>query len=117
MDSTAPETAGLIEEVKKAFRADDADQVRALLARHPGLKARINEPIGPFESPAIASARSREMLDVLLDAGADINARSRWWAGGFGLLDSASPELAAYAIERGAVVDAHAAARLGMMDR
>jgi len=47
----------------------------------------------------------------------DINARSRWWAGGFGLLDSADPELATYAIERGAVVDAHAAARLGLMDR
>ena len=57
------------------------------------------------------------MLDVLLEAGADLNAKSRWWAGGFGLLDWASPELAAYAIERGAVVDVHAAARLGMMDR
>jgi ankyrin repeat protein len=54
------------------------------------------------------------MLDVLLDAGADLNAKSRWWAGGFGLLHSASPELAAYAIERGALVDAHAAARLGL---
>src|SRR3989442_550496 len=29
----------------------------------------------------------------------------------------ASPELAAYAIERGAVVDVHAAARLGMMEK
>ena len=57
------------------------------------------------------------MLDVLLDAGADLNAKSRWWAGGFGLLDWAAPELATYAIERGAVVDVHAAARLGMMDR
>ncbi len=28
-----------------------------------------------------------------------------------------APKLAAYAIERGAVVDVHAAARLGMMDR
>jgi ankyrin repeat protein len=57
------------------------------------------------------------MLDALLDAGADINARSQWWAGGFGLLDSASPELAAYAIERGATLTVHAAARLGMLDR
>jgi Ankyrin repeats (3 copies)/Ankyrin repeat len=53
----------------------------------------------------------------LLEAGADLNAKSRWWAGGFGLLDWASPEVAAYAIERGAVVDVHAAARLRMMDR
>jgi ankyrin repeat protein len=57
------------------------------------------------------------MLDVLLAAGADINAKSRWWAGGFGLLHSASPELAAYAIERGAIVDVHAAARLGLLDK
>jgi hypothetical protein len=57
------------------------------------------------------------MIDVLLAAGADVNARSQWWAGGFGLLHTADPELAAYAIERGAVVDVHAAARLGRLDR
>src|SRR5439155_6999355 len=57
------------------------------------------------------------MLDVLLAGGADINAKSRWWAGSFGLLDSASPDLAAYAIERGAQVTAHAAARLGLIDK
>jgi ankyrin repeat protein len=56
------------------------------------------------------------MLDALLEAGADINGRSRWWAGGFGLLDLAQPEVATYAIERGATVDAHAAARLGLTD-
>jgi hypothetical protein len=117
MDALQPETLKLVDEVKAAFAADDAARVRAILGRHPQLKALINEPVGPFDSPAIVSACSREMLDVLLDAGADINARSRWWAGGFGLLDSAGPELAAYAIERGAIVDAHAAARLGMMDR
>jgi ankyrin repeat protein len=80
-------------------------------------KAKINEPIAAFDSPAIIHVRSREMLDALLEAGADINGRSRWWAGGFGLLDSASPELAAYAIEHGAIVTAHAAARLGMLDK
>jgi len=57
------------------------------------------------------------MLEALLEAGADINARSKWWAGGFGLLDQASPEVAASAIKRGAVVTVHAAARLGMIDR
>ena len=106
-----------VDALKVALAADDADRVRALLHRHPQLKALINEPGGSFDSPAIVDVRSREMLDALLEAGADINARSRWWAGGFGLLDSADPELAAYAIERGAVVDAHAAARLGMLDR
>jgi ankyrin repeat protein len=117
MDARGPGTLKLVDEVKTAFAADDADRVRAILERHPQLKALINEPVGPFDSPAILNVCSTKMLDVLLEAGADINARSRWWAGGFGLLDSASPELAAYAIERGALVDVHAAARLGMMDR
>ncbi len=107
----------IIEQIKTAFRKDDAASVGELLARHPELKSKINEPLADFDSPAILGARSREMLDVLLEAGADINAKSRWWAGGFGLLHSASPELAAYAIERGAIVDVHAAARLGMLEK
>jgi len=64
----------------------------------------------------ITAVRSRAMLDVLLEAGADINARSRWWAGGFGLLDHADPQLAAYALSHGAVLTVHAAARLGMRE-
>src|SRR5205814_5375755 len=102
---------------KQAFAEHDAALFRRLLERHPELKARINEPLGPFDAPAITLARSREMLDVLLDAGADINAKSRWWAGGFGLLHQAEPDLAAYAIQRGALVDIHAAARLGILER
>ena len=107
----------VIEQAKQAFHRDDAAAVRDLLDRHPELKAHINEPIAGFDSPAITCVRSKAMLDVLLDAGADINAKSRWWAGGFGLLHSAKPELAAYAVQRGAIVDAHAAARLGMLDK
>jgi ankyrin repeat protein len=117
MGYAAPEAENSLERIKTAFRADDHVQVRKLLDRHAELKERINDPVGPFESPAVVNVRSRPMLDVLLDAGADINARSRWWAGGFGLLDSANPDLAAYALARGAVLDAHSASRLGLMDR
>src|SRR5436190_11419941 len=93
------------EQAGQAFRNDDAARFRELLDAHPELKARVNDPTGEFDSPAIVRVRSREMLDVLLAAGADINAKSRWWAGGFGLLHSAAPELASYAIQRGAQVD------------
>ena len=103
--------------VHDAFSADDSPAVRGLLEKYPVLKAHINDPSDEFGSPAITRVRSRGMLDVLLDAGADIDRRSNWWAGGFGLLDCASPELAAYAIERGATITAHAAARLGMFDK
>src|SRR6266850_1264737 len=111
------ENCEVINGFRKAIAEDDAASFRQLLERHPHLKSRINDPVCAFDSPVITMARSREMLDVLLEAGADINARSRWWAGGFGILDSAKPDLAAYAIERGAIVDAHAAARLGMLAR
>jgi ankyrin repeat protein len=106
-----------VEELKQAFRSGKAAAVKQILDRHAELKAKINDPIGPFDSPAIVNARSPEMLEVLLAAGADLNAKSNWWAGGFGLLHGASRDLADYAIKRGAVVDVHAAARLGMLDR
>jgi hypothetical protein len=116
IEHLGPDERRIVAEAMQAFDADEAARVRDILDRHPVLRTMVNEPLGPFDSPAIIRVRSREMLDVLLDAGADINGRSRWWAGGFGVLDCASPDLAAYAIERGATVDIHAAARLGLID-
>lgn len=101
----------------KAFKDQDAGRLRQLLNRYPEFKAKINDPIGDFGSPAITHACTPELLDVLLEAGADINAKSNWWAGGFALVHSAKPDLARYAVERGAIVDVHAAARLGMFDK
>src|SRR5215510_9592453 len=103
------EDPNLHEQFKEAWAREDAGSFKQLLDTHPELKKKINEPVAAFDAPIITQVRSRAMLDVLLDAGADINARSRWWAGGFGLLDSASPELSAYAIERGAILDIHSA--------
>lgn len=105
------------QEIHRAFAKNDAEAVRAILQRNPEFKTRINDPIGPFDTPAVCCAKDRRMLDVLLEAGADINAKSQWWAGGFCLLDFANDDLAHYAIERGARIEAHAAARLGLMDR
>jgi hypothetical protein len=106
--------------IKAALHADDAAQLSEVIERHPELKEHINDPVFDFDSPAIVQAAgrgNRRVMDVLLGAGADINARSRWWAGSFGVLDSANKKLAAYLIRRGAVVDVNAAARLGMLDK
>jgi len=106
------------EQAHRAFANDDAAALRQILAAHPELKALLHEPIKEcFGAPPITLARSPAMLDVLIEAGANLNAKSQWWAGGFGLLHTAKPELAHYAIERGARVDIHAAARLGLMDK
>jgi ankyrin repeat protein len=100
----------------KAFHEDDAAGLGKLFNLHPELKTMVSQPMGDFGMAPVTCVRSAAMLDVLLDAGADINAVSKWWAGGFRLLDLAEPELAAYAIKRGAVVTAHSAARLGLLD-
>jgi ankyrin repeat protein len=112
----------LLSRLRSAILAGDTAEVSALLDSNPELRARLNEgdPQFHFGATSVILAvgkRNREMIDLLLRAGADINARSNWWAGSFGVLDGCAPELAPFLIERGAKVDAHSAARLGMPDR
>jgi len=104
-------------EIHEAFNRQDAAEVRRLLEKHPALRQRINDPVLAFNSPAIvACARDAAMVRVLLEAGADPNRRSEWWAGGFHALYSATGEAADRLIAAGAVMDACAAAHLGRAD-
>ena len=110
------------EALSAAIKSDKAEQVREVLKRHAALKTRINEPLPnyDFDMPAIVAAagrQNREVVDALLDFGANVDERTRWWAGSFGVLDMANEELARHLIARGARVDIHAAARLNMPDR
>ncbi len=106
-----------LDDFKTALRKDDAPAAAEILAANPDIKARLNDRSGDFGSPVLCNVRSRAMFDVLHSAGADLNSKSDWWAGGFGFLHTAEPDLALYAIERGAAVDAHAAARLGLFEK
>jgi len=104
-----------------AVHANDDAQVAQLLQQHPELKSKLNDSLPGFDfggTALLAAVRwaNRKMVDILLAAGADINQRSHWWAGSFGVLDD-DRDLAPYLIERGAILDAHAAARLGMFDQ
>jgi len=101
---------------KMAVVEGNVDQVRQLLQSHPDLISIINEPIFGFKSPAAHVARSNlELLDLLLRHGADLNARTSWEKGGFGVLEQVNPDEAAPLIARGARIDVWAAANLGMM--
>jgi ankyrin repeat protein len=107
--------------LSRAVCANNAARVSAVLEQYPGLKSHLDDPLpdGAFGGTALLAAvhhSNRDMVDVLLGAGADVNARSHWWAGSFGVLDD-DHGLASFLIDRGAIVDVHAAARLGMMDR
>ena len=103
------------------------ETVKNLLASDQRLAAQVDAPWFSFDAPAIvfaAASGNRELIDILLDAGADIDAKSRWWAGGTSALHHATGsmlnydrELAEYLIERGATIDAHAAAGLDMSEQ
>jgi hypothetical protein len=108
-----------LERFVDALHHQNVDEVRQLLASYPEVRAAINEPISYFESRPVARAtKNLPLLDVLLEYGADLNLKSAWWAGGFGLLEHGiTPAEAAPLIVRGAQVDVFAAAHLGMFDR
>jgi ankyrin repeat protein len=110
------------EELRVAVTDQDANRLRKLLAKQPDLRAKINDPLQDYGFGlnalfAAVQRSDRETIDVLLQAGADINKRSDWWAGGFGVMDDCDPSLVEFLTERGAVIDAHAASRLGLMQR
>jgi ankyrin repeat protein len=106
------------EALVSAVRATDVDAARRLLERHTDLRGRLNEPApglgfgATFLEPAVRQG-SRAMVDLLVEFGADVNVKSHWWAGGFGPLDVCSPEFAPFLVERGALLTAYAASRLG----
>ena len=107
---------------KAAVCDSDAARVKQILENHPELRAAINDPLPDYGFGlnalyAAVQRSDRATIDVLLQAGANINQRSDWWAGSFGVMDDCHPNMVDFLVERGAVVDAHAAARLGMMGR
>jgi hypothetical protein len=97
-------TKSPLEQFDIAVREGDAARARELLTRHAHIRARINEPRFDYNSPAIHQAKQDlALVDVLLEHGADINARSTFWAGGFGILEwNLNLEQARPLIERGA---------------
>ncbi len=107
-----------------AVENGDAQAVKNLLTSNQKLTSQIDTPWFSFDAPAIvfaAASGNRELIDVLLDAGADIDVKSSWWAGGTSALQHTAGsmlnynrELAEYLIEQGATIDAHAAAGLDM---
>jgi hypothetical protein len=102
--------------------SNDAARVRDVLKQYPELRANIDDPLPDYAFGiqalyAAVQRSNRAIIDLLLSAGADIRKRTDWWAGGFGVLDDCDPSLVEFLVERGAVVDAHAAARLGWMPK
>ena len=111
-------TGSPLEQFDSAVREGDTERARELLEKHGDIRARINEPRFDFDSPAIHQAKKNlGLVDVLIEYGADINARSKFWAGGFGILEwDLTLEQARPLIDRGARITPWAAAGLGLYD-
>ncbi len=67
------------QQFKQAVARGDLAGLRRLSGESPELKSRIDDPLFGFDAPAIVSAAAqgkREVIETLLELGADINARS-----------------------------------------
>lgn len=103
-----------LEQWVAAVKAGDVARARELLEADREIAAAVNAPLFEFKTTAaMASARNLEMLDLLLAYGADINAKSDWEYGGFGILEQVTPAEAEALLGRGAKLDVWAASHLG----
>ena len=97
-----------------AVKSRKADEVDQLLQKNQSLRDNINECWFDFDSPAIVNANNSEaVIKILLKHGANINQRTDWWAGSFGVLDGAPTEMVPFLVDRGAKFDIHSAAEHG----
>ena len=112
---TTPGLPGItpMQQMHDAMHRCDARAVRLLLSDHAEFRPLLNAPLFPFNAPAIvANADNVDMLEVLLEFGADPNGRSEWWAGPFHALHVATGDAAQRLLAAGAIPDACAAANL-----
>lgn len=109
-----------MEALAAALKTRQAAAVAGVLSRFPSVKARLDQPLpgGDFGATALIVAvqqANRELVDLLLASGANINQRSHWWAGGFHVLED-DHGLADFLLARGATLDAKSASQLGRLD-
>ena len=112
-----------LESLFTAIRAGDTSGVRTLLDAQPDWAGAFDPNEWCCRGTALGVAvgtGAPDLVELLLDRGADPNQKSAWWAGGFSPLDSVQPAdrdwLVPLLIERGARVDAFSASRHGRME-
>ena len=105
-----------VQAFRDAVTRGDVERVRGLLATA-HVRSRVNDPMFAFgQRAAHISANNRQLLTMLIDAGADLNMKSDWENGPYTVLDRADEGAARYLLERGATLTPNVAARLGWFD-
>lgn len=105
-----------IEAFADAVSHGDVSTVRRLLGL-PHVRERVNAPMFSFgRRAAHVAATQTPLLEVLIDAGADLNLKSEWENGPYTVLDQATEHTARFLLSRGATLTPNVAARLGWID-
>ena len=104
-----------LEQFKTAIIADDVTSTAAAL-QHAEVCDEISNGMFAYERPPLLEARSPEMVDLLLAAGADIGKMCEFWSQGF-WLEEVPSEVSEHLLVRGAVPSIHAATALGLTAR
>jgi len=118
LESRAVDALPPVEQFKRAVERGDAAALRQVLQRHASARAAINETMFAFGGTALTSTGDGnvDVVDVLLEFGADPNRKSDWWAGGFHPLHGATGVVAERLLAAGAIPDACGAANIDRLD-
>lgn len=118
IESRAVEALPPVEQFKRAVERGDAAALRNVLQKHASARATINQTMFEFGGTALTSTAGGnvEVVDVLLEFGADPNRKSDWWAGGFHPLYGATGVVAEHLLAAGAIPDACGAANIDRLD-
>ncbi|HEY0868400.1 MAG TPA: ankyrin repeat domain-containing protein [Fimbriimonas sp.] len=114
------EMPDLLDRFRRCIDELDAKTLDRLLREHRSVRRRLNDPLFAFDAPALVTLAGREgaeaVLRTLVAHGADPNARSQWWAGGFGPLELAAASNRSVLVELGAEYDVWSAAAHGNLE-
>lgn len=106
-----------VDEFLAAVRRGDVAAARKIVEAGKLTIEQLNAPWFDFDAPAVVAVKhSLDSLDCLIAAGADINQKSLWWAGGYGVLHDVDATTAQPLTDRGAKLDVWSAASLGNYD-
>lgn len=96
------------------------EELERLLRGSKLLQKHIDDPIFPFDTPALVRSANHpealKLIPLLVKYGANPNTPSSWWAGGFSALSQATKPAAEMLVKLGARYDAYSAAKQGKVE-